>query len=58
MISIILLMNLKIFLPLTQRFEDINDYQIKNYKVKISEDELELLPFIQFERPEAISASQ
>ena len=58
MVSIILLLNLKIFQPLTQRFEDIEDYRIKNYKVKTVEEELELLPFIQFERPEAISASQ
>jgi len=57
MISIILILNLKLFNPIGQRFEEINNYEIKKYKVKTGESELELLPFIQFERPEAISAS-
>lgn len=57
MIGIILILNLKIFNPIGIRLEEIENYEIKKYKVKKDEKDLELLPFIQFERPEAISTS-
>ena len=43
---------------LTQRFLDMEDEKIKQYKPCKTEKCLNLLPFIQFERPEAISANQ
>jgi hypothetical protein len=55
----ILLINLNFYQPiLTQRFLDMEDEKIKKYKPCKTEKCLNLLPFIQFERPEAISANQ
>lgn len=55
----ILLINLNFYQPiLTQRFLDMEDEKIKKYKPCKTEKCLKLLPFIQFERPEAISANQ
>jgi len=42
---------------LQQKYEDVIDVNIIRFKPKKSEDELELLPPIQSERPEALSMS-
>ncbi len=59
MTSLVLLINFAFYQPiLTQRFLDMEDEKIKKYKPCKTEKCLNLLPFIQFERPEAISASK
>jgi hypothetical protein len=59
MITVFLTLNIWIYQPLikTQKFEDIIDQNIKKYKVKTDDVELEMMVPIQFERPEALSAS-
>lgn len=60
MFKLLLLINFSLYQPQlkTQRFLDIDSFQNENYKICKSEKCLKLLPFIQFERPEAISANQ
>jgi hypothetical protein len=60
MISLFIIFNMLWLQPLikTQRFEEVIDANIQKFKVKTTDEELEMIPPIQFEHPEALSANQ
>lgn len=60
MISFIIIFNFLLYQPIImiQRFEEITDIHIKKFKVKTSNEDLEMMLPIQYDRPESLSTNK